>query len=117
MALGLVIRKRMKQKNIGNKELSEMTGISLSTINNVLYETTKDPSVNIITSIAKVLDCSIDELVEDMENPEHLTSSEDEMLELYRSVNEEGQYMIKEYVRYLISTGRYMKNNHFGFLE
>lgn len=113
MALGLAIKRRMKDKKIGNKDLSEMTGISLSTLNNIIYGVTKDPSVNVIMQIAKALDCSLDELVEDMDLPE-LTLNETYLLNYFRELNAEGQELALKNIRSLVKSGEYIKNDEVG---
>lgn len=68
MSLGTAFKKRMLAVNMGNKELSEKTGIPLRTINNILGETTKAPSINIATRMAHALGCTIDDIVNDAES-------------------------------------------------
>lgn len=65
MALSIAIKRRMNQKGVGNKELSDMTGIPLRTVNNIIGGITGNPSVDNIRLIAHALDCTIDDLVND----------------------------------------------------
>ena len=46
-----------------------------------------------------------------------LTASEQLLLECFRQLNEEGQEMATEHVSYLVSTGRYKKNNQHELVE
>ena len=111
MALSTVIKRRMKQANMGNKELAEKAGIPLRTLNNILYGITTNPTVTAITGIAHALGCTIDELVEDMENPDRLTAKEEQLLSLFRQLNQEGQDKLIDNGRDLVASGRYIKNN------
>lgn len=54
----------MKSKNIKNKELAEMTGIPLGTLNKILYGISKDPSVNTVQKIAHALGYKVDDFVD-----------------------------------------------------
>lgn len=46
-----------------------------------------------------------------------LTASEISLLSSFRQLNEEGQEMAIEHVSYLVSTGRYKKNNQHELVE
>lgn len=116
MALGVVIKKRMVAAGIGNKELAEKAGVPLRTLNNILYGITDNPTVTAITGIAHALGCSIDELVEDMENPEHLTPSEEKLLDLFRQMNAEGQEKLIDNALDMVASKRYIKNNEFDMV-
>ncbi len=58
------IKEIMKEKKIGNKALSEKSGVPLGTLNKIIYGETQDPSVNTIRDIASALDCTLDDLDE-----------------------------------------------------
>lgn len=58
---GMRLRRLMFRKNINQKELSEMTGISYISISNYLNGK-NSPSFYNADRIARALDCSIDEL-------------------------------------------------------
>lgn len=68
MSLANEIKRRMKKKNIGNKDLSILTGIPLRTINNILGGITTSPTVENVRLIARALGCTIDDLVYENEN-------------------------------------------------
>jgi len=58
------ILKIMKAKNLNTKQLSELSGVPISTVNRIVYGLTKDPSVNAVRSIAHALGYTLDELLE-----------------------------------------------------
>lgn len=63
MALREEIRNRMNEIGIGNKELSEKSGVPLRTINNILSGVTSNPTVDNVMAIAHALGCTIDDFV------------------------------------------------------
>ncbi|MDD7347218.1 MAG: helix-turn-helix transcriptional regulator [Clostridiales bacterium] len=71
MSLANEIKRRMKKKDIGNKDLSILTGIPLRTINNILGGITTSPTVENVRLIARALGCTIDDLVYENKNEEH----------------------------------------------
>lgn len=71
------IKELMKKKKIGNKALSEASGVPLGTLNKILYGETTNPSLETMKSIANVLDCSLDEFAVPYE--ESGTSHRDEL--------------------------------------
>lgn len=50
-----------KQKNISLEQLSEMSSVPLGTLSKISAGITKDPKLETIKSIAKALNCSLDE--------------------------------------------------------
>jgi len=58
------IRAIMKDRKIGNKKLSESTGIPIGTLNKILYGDTKDPSINTIITISQALDCHVEDFLD-----------------------------------------------------
>lgn len=65
------IKKIMKRKNIGNKELAEKSGVPLGTLNKIIYGDTPNPSVDTVKAIARALNCSLDELLEESSTEHH----------------------------------------------
>lgn len=52
-----------KSKKMTNETLSELSGISLGTINKLFAGNTCDPKISTLIPLSKALDCSLDELV------------------------------------------------------
>lgn len=59
------ILKIMKEKGMNSKQLSELSGIPVSTVNKIIYGITREPSVNAMRAIAHALDCTLDELLDE----------------------------------------------------
>lgn len=66
MALNEVLKMYMDRMGIGNKELSERSGIPLRTVNNILGGTTANPTVETVKAMAHALNCTLDDVAEDM---------------------------------------------------
>ena len=57
------IKKIKKQKNLTNESLSELSGISLGTLNKLLSGATEDPKLSTLLALKKALGVSMDELL------------------------------------------------------
>lgn len=65
MALKDNIRKRMTELGIGNKALSDKSGVALRTINNILSGNTKNPTIDNMIAISDALECDVESLTSD----------------------------------------------------
>lgn len=110
------LKRIMKRKGVGNKALAEKAGIPIGTLNKIIYGETTNPSLDTLTALSRALDCTLDELVEDMENPEHLTPSEEKLLDLFRQMNAEGQEKLIDNALDMVASKRYIKNNEFDMV-
>jgi transcriptional regulator with XRE-family HTH domain len=63
----------MKKRGIGNKALSERSGVPIGTLNKIIYGDTLNPSVETMRALARVLGCTIDAF---SDNPPPLYSEE-----------------------------------------
>ena len=68
------LRKIMKAKNIGNKELSEASGIPIGTLNKIIYGETKSPTLDNMQAIAEALGCTLDDFVTSDYDPHTLAA-------------------------------------------
>lgn len=62
------IKRIMKEKNIGNKTLAEMSGLPLGTLNKIIYGDTKSPTLDNMQAIARALGCTLDDFVENQDH-------------------------------------------------
>ena len=65
MALKDSIRKRMSELGIGNKALSDKSGVALRTVNNILSGSTKNPTIDNMIAISDALECDVESLTSD----------------------------------------------------
>ena len=63
-----LILKKMKEKGFNTLSLSEKTGISVSTINKIVYGVTTNPTIDNLQAIANALNCRVDDFI-DREEP------------------------------------------------
>ncbi len=56
-------------KNFTNAKIAELTGIKLSTIDKIFSGANKNPTLDTLKKIAKILDCSIDDFINYEEEP------------------------------------------------
>lgn len=91
------LRKLMKLKNIGNKELSEASGIPIGTLNKIIYGETKSPTLDSMQAIAESLGCTLDDFVSDDYKPETLAAHASE--EEWSPEEQEDIEKFKEYLR------------------
>ncbi|MEK6733866.1 MAG: helix-turn-helix transcriptional regulator [Pseudomonadota bacterium] len=57
------IQTRMVDKNLNARELERRAGLKISAVRNILSGKSSNPGIEVISSIAKLLGCSTDELI------------------------------------------------------
>ncbi len=75
------IKDIMKQKKMGNKALAESSGVPLGTLNKILYGETTNPSLDTMRAIASVLECSLDEFIDDLSDGAGTAGGRDDLTE------------------------------------
>lgn len=106
------LRSIMKMRGVGNRELSDLSGIPLGTLNKIIYGDTKSPTLDNMSAIAKALNCTLDDFVDsDYVKKQILPTMEQDLLSLFSQLNSEGQQKVFEYARDLVSSRQYIKNN------
>jgi transcriptional regulator with XRE-family HTH domain len=56
-----IINELRKKKNLTSEQLSSKSGVPLGTLNKILNGTTKDPKLETLKALARVLECSLDD--------------------------------------------------------
>lgn len=100
------IKKLCKEKNIAYKDLSDMTGISISTLSKMMAGMTNGPSIVTVSKIAKALNVSVDYLVYGERNTNEITINS-EILKKYNSLNSSGKQKADEYITDLSEQKKY----------
>ena len=72
MALNDVLKMYMETKGIGNKELSEASGVPLRTVNNILSGLTANPTLETVRAMAHALNCTLDDVAYEMNAKEKI---------------------------------------------
>ena len=62
------IKELKKQKGLTTKQLSELSGVPLGTVNKIISGTTKNPQLVALSAIANTLGCSVEDFVDKEEN-------------------------------------------------
>lgn len=97
------IKRIKKEKNFTNESLSELSGISLGTLNKLLSGATADPKLSTLTSLSRAFGISLDEMLGENSKGSRFTLNDDltrKYNELDRSGRETVDYIInKEYNR------------------
>lgn len=97
MSISDNISKMIKQKNISLQELSEKSGIPLSTVKKISSGNTKDPKFDTIKSLAKALGCRLADLEGDNDTVMY-NAMERSLISKYRAVSNER----KKFIEYVI---------------
>jgi transcriptional regulator with XRE-family HTH domain len=56
-----IINKLKKERGLTSEQLSKESGVPLGTLNKILNGTTKDPKLETLKALARVLNCSLDD--------------------------------------------------------
>lgn len=92
------IKARKNEKKITNDQLSEMTGIPVSTLSKILAGFSDSPKLSNIVAICDALDCSVDYILSGVpENTNNYTLEPDEMrfIEDWRALDRHGREMVR----------------------
>lgn len=63
-----IINQRKKMKKLTNEELSVLSGVPKGTIDKITSGATKDPKLETLKALARVLDCSLSDFDDSKEN-------------------------------------------------
>ncbi len=92
------IKARKNERRVTNEQLSEMTGIPVSTLSKILAGFSDSPKLSNIVAICDALDCSVDYIISGVpENTNNYTLEPDEMrlVEDYRQLDRHGREMVR----------------------
>jgi transcriptional regulator with XRE-family HTH domain len=63
--LGVRLKQKIKEHNLSTCAFEKKVGLKPSAINNIIYGRSKNPSATLLQTIAKGLNCSLSELLDD----------------------------------------------------
>lgn len=117
MALNNVIKKRLSELNMKNKELSDASGVPLRTINNILAGITDNPGIETVRAIAHAIGFTLDDIAEEVSSDVFcFTASERQLLSDFKSLSAEGQELLLQRAAELVRLG-YIKNSESELVE
>lgn len=105
-----------KKKGLTNSQLSQMTGITISTIDKITSGNNTNPKLRTIEALCNALGCTLNDLVCDIESsneqnaPIIIDKSNDDkqkLLHNYESLNNTGKNKLLEYSDDLVASGKY----------
>lgn len=120
MELNEVINYRRKSLNMSVDDLVTKSGVPKGTLSKITAGINANPTLSTVKAICKALDCTLDDLVYDIEHPDDkknilTVNSEDKqkrtLINNYDNLNNEGQKKLTDYSNDLVSSGNYIKSN------
>ena len=106
------IKKRKAEKGLTNKQLADLAGVSEGTLNKIFGTETKDPSVGNILKLIDALDLSEAYVLSRGAPPVQplpLSEDEQELVDLYRTLNSDGRTAALAAVKGFASLDQYRK--------
>lgn len=93
MDLGALISRKRKQVGMTIDELASRSGVPKGTLNKIINGITRDPQLETVKSIARALDCTLDDF-DDSPRPRRLTLEENSFMHKYRCLDTHGQKLL-----------------------
>lgn len=86
----------MKDRGIGNKTLSEKSGVPLGTLNKIIYGDTANPTLDNMRAIADALGCTLDDFVRDPKDlfVESMPSDSNSFYKMYAALDKHGKEVV-----------------------
>ena len=105
--IGDSISQNRSKRNISQEELAEKLKVARATLAN-WEKNRREPSIEMVIKMCLFLEMSADVLlgIPTKENKQEIV-----LLELFNSLNEEGQEKLLEQAEFFVSSGKYIKNN------
>lgn len=89
-----MIQKLKKEKGLTTEMISKLSGVPIGTLNKILNGETKDPKLETLKAIARVLGCTLDDFDDVEKDKSVLTEKESMLLVNFRKLTEENQSKI-----------------------
>ena len=106
-----------KQKGFTNQKLSELTGITISTIDKITSGNNTNPKLKTIEALCSALDCTLNDIM-DIRTTKKTTPAETDkddankqkLMNNYDKMNEKGQNCLVQYSDYLADKPENLKS-------
>ena len=90
-----IINKIKKEKGLTNAQIAKMSGVTLSTLDKITSGINKNPKLDTLQAICRVLGCRLDDFDDNpKENPEPFTKRELEHIKKYHELDEHGKEVV-----------------------
>ncbi len=83
-----------KIKNLTNKDISEITGISISSLDKITSGNNTNPKLETVKLICRALGCKLSDLLDDNNSKEEFTLQEINTIKKYRTLDEYGKELV-----------------------
>lgn len=83
-----------KIKNLTNKDISEITGISISSLDKITSGNNTNPKLETVKLICGALGCKLNDLLDDDNSKEEFTLQEINTIKKYRTLDEYGKELV-----------------------
>lgn len=91
------INELKKELHLTTEELSKLSGVPLGTLNKILSGATKDPKLQTLKALARVLNCTLDDF-DDNDHPTRISVQERKLINKYRKIDLYGKKSIDDLV-------------------
>ena len=71
------IQVRMEDKNLTASELEKKAGLKMSAVRNILTGKSNNPGIEVLSAIARLLSCSVDELIGETKSQSYISTIAD----------------------------------------
>lgn len=88
-----IINKLRKEKGLTLKQLSDVSGVPLGTLNKIVNGITKDPTLETVFLLARALNCKVDDFDDDQID-DNLTSDNLDLLHKWNLLSNENKKKI-----------------------
>lgn len=113
-----IINKLKKEKGLTNEKLSELSKVPLGTLAKITSGITKDPKLETLKALARVLECSLEDFDDNSKKQNlTLTKSEEILLSNYNKLNNIGQHEASKRVEELTYIDKYKKEKEHLILK
>lgn len=85
-----IINELRKSKGLTSEQLSNQSGVPIGTLNKILSGVTKDPKLETLKALAKVLDCSLNDF-DDNNNTTYNSKTYSEAFRIFQMLNPDFQ--------------------------
>lgn len=111
-----IINSLKKEKSLTTEQLSIESGVPVGTLNKILNGTTKDPKLETLKALARVLGCSLDDFDDTSINNEKigvtLNKDEKKLLHSFNKLNDLGKQEAHKRVSELTHISAYASNKN-----
>lgn len=98
-----IINQLKKEKGLTNEELSQKSGVPLGTLSKITSGITKDPKLETLKSIARVLNCSLDDFDDNSNINTNINEDEIVLINQYRKLSKRSKKLINTIISFELS--------------